>query len=78
MTLQAHTLARLGTPPGGLEGAGPGLASVEAWAIAVGAVVVLLVLARWSTSRSRGQRRRAGRPDRSEAVRGVRQHGDNS
>lgn len=53
MTEHLLSLAPLTTPPGGLEGTGPGLASVESWVIAVAAVAVLLVLARWRTSRAR-------------------------
>ena len=53
MTTHNPAQVRLATGEVGLEGAGPGLASVEAWAIALVALAILLVTARWATSRRR-------------------------
>lgn len=53
MTTHSTAHVRLATGEVGLEGAGPGLASVEAWAIALVALAILLVTARWATSRRR-------------------------
>ena len=50
--MTTHNTVRLAAE-GGLEGAGPGLASVEAWAIALVALAILLGAARWATSRRR-------------------------
>jgi hypothetical protein len=58
MTPHVTAQVQLTTGQTGLAGAGPGLASVEAWAIAVVALAILLVTARWATSR----RRRTERP----------------
>jgi hypothetical protein len=58
MTTYHPAPVHLATGEAGLEGAGPGLASVEAWAIALVALAILLVTARWATSR----RRRTERP----------------
>ncbi|HEU4512848.1 MAG TPA: hypothetical protein VFR87_07065 [Nocardioidaceae bacterium] len=44
-----HAVAGLG----GVEGAGPGLGSVASWAIALVAVLLLLALGWWSTTRGR-------------------------
>lgn len=55
--MTTHSTARLAAE-GGLEGAGPGLASVEAWAIALVGLAILLVTASWAASR----RRRTDRP----------------
>lgn len=58
MTTHSAAQVHLATGEAGLEAAGPGLASVEAWAIALVALAILLVTARWATSR----RRRTERP----------------
>lgn len=59
MTPHSTSQVRLTTGEVGIEGAGPGLASIEAWAIALVALAILLVIARWATSRrSRTERPR--------------------
>ena len=57
MTTHSTAQVHLATGELGLEGAGPGLASVEAWAIALVALAILMVTARWTTSRRRRKER---------------------